>query len=270
MALLFGEEKIRSSEPARVAALPTAPVDHVRVTERFQSIEGEGLWIGRPTYLVRLAGCNLRCTYCDTKFSSWYDDEYEFVAAETLIDDALKLPASVAVSFTGGEPLFRPESELRALANVISVLDGWGYDVKIETSGTIVPPAWFPQCVYWSVAPKLHGMGKGTYLDVERLSWFVQTRNVQFKFVIGVRGGATDTTEDDFAALNMLLGMLPMLATQSIIIQPEGLCESTVEYLERYAKLVERTKASTLLMSCCDVRVLPQLHTVVWRNERRR
>ena len=100
----------------------------LRITEIFYSLQGESRTIGLPTVFVRLTGCPLRCTYCDT--------EYAFHGGERRsIDDILAQVASYSpryICVTGGEPLAQPEclTLLRALCDA-------GYEVSLETSGAM-------------------------------------------------------------------------------------------------------------------------------------
>lgn len=100
----------------------------LRITEIFYSLQGEARTVGLPTVFVRLTGCPLRCTYCDT--------EYAFHGGERRdISDILQQVADYSpryVCVTGGEPLAQPQCHelLRALCDA-------GYQVSLETSGAI-------------------------------------------------------------------------------------------------------------------------------------
>jgi len=100
----------------------------LRVTEIFHSIQGESSHAGRPCVFVRLAGCNLRCRWCDS--------EYTFTGGEkTSIDDVIERVRSYGcnlVEVTGGEPLAQKE----AFALIERLCDD-GFEVLIETSGSI-------------------------------------------------------------------------------------------------------------------------------------
>lgn len=100
----------------------------LRITEIFFSIQGESSHVGRPCVFVRLTGCNLRCTWCDS--------EYTFTGGERMsLDDVMARVASYGcrlVEVTGGEPLAQAE----AFA-LIARLCEEGYEVLIETSGSI-------------------------------------------------------------------------------------------------------------------------------------
>ena len=100
----------------------------ILVNEIFRSIQGEGTRAGRPCSFVRLAGCNLRCSWCDTRYA--LDKHTEMSQADVLARLAnLKCPM---VEVTGGEPLAQPVAVglLRELCQV-------GYEVLLETNGTL-------------------------------------------------------------------------------------------------------------------------------------
>jgi len=104
------------------------PMNSLRITEIFHSLQGESKTVGIPTVFVRLTGCPLRCQYCDT--------EYAFDGGELMeLDDIKKVLEEIAcdyVTVTGGEPLAQP--------NCLSLLEQLcdsGYNVSLETSGAM-------------------------------------------------------------------------------------------------------------------------------------
>ena len=100
----------------------------MKVIEIFESIQGEGRWMGTPVTFIRLAGCNLHCSWCDTK-ESWGD-----VGTEMSIYDICNQVEEFdnhIVVITGGEPTTQSR-----LSNLISTLNSSGYYVAIETNGT--------------------------------------------------------------------------------------------------------------------------------------
>lgn len=100
----------------------------MKVIEIFESIQGEGHWMGTPVVFIRLARCNLHCPWCDTK-ESWGD-----VGTEMTIDEIVKTVNTFGIKqvvITGGEPTIQEELPL-----LISSLKHTGYYVSIETNGT--------------------------------------------------------------------------------------------------------------------------------------
>lgn len=100
----------------------------MKVCEIFTSIQGESSYAGLPCTFVRLTGCNLRCIYCDTRYS--YDEGVEMSIDEII--SHIKLVSVNLVEITGGEPLLQPES----LRLITALLDD-GYDVLLETNGSL-------------------------------------------------------------------------------------------------------------------------------------
>src|SRR5687768_9622961 len=100
----------------------------LRITEIFHSIQGESTYAGRPCVFVRLTGCPLRCTWCDTEYAFHGGSELtieEVVARVRTYDCRL-------VEVTGGEPLHQPDS-----LTLVKQLCMEGFEVLIETSGAI-------------------------------------------------------------------------------------------------------------------------------------
>ncbi len=100
-----------------------------KVVEIFDSIEGEGKRCGMPATFIRLAGCNLRCSYCDTQYALFGEKE-ECQYTEMSIDDILNRDIKKCVTLTGGEPLIA--DGIAELANELLVR---GHEINIETNG---------------------------------------------------------------------------------------------------------------------------------------
>ena len=101
------------------------------VAEKFVSINGEGQKAGQLAVFIRFAGCNLRCSYCDTKWANDFDLTGENLTAEQILEYVLDTGVH-NVTLTGGEPLLRPEIE-----ELISMLVKAGLWVEIETNGSV-------------------------------------------------------------------------------------------------------------------------------------
>jgi 7-carboxy-7-deazaguanine synthase len=100
----------------------------MNICEIFHSIQGESSYAGLPCTFIRLAGCNLRCRYCDTTYALGEGKE---MSIEQVLDQALAYKSSL-VEITGGEPLFQPETPRLARA----LLDR-GREILIETNGSL-------------------------------------------------------------------------------------------------------------------------------------
>lgn len=100
----------------------------MKITEIFTSIQGESTYAGLPCTFVRLAGCNLRCVYCDTQYSH----EGGLEMSEEEITNEVSLVGVNLVEITGGEPLLQP-----GVIGLIQRLLNDGYQVLIETNGSM-------------------------------------------------------------------------------------------------------------------------------------
>ncbi len=125
----------------------------MRIAEIYVSLQGEGRLAGTPSALVRTSGCNLRCRWCDTPFTSW-----EPTGAERSVEDVQAAVAACGVGHvvvTGGEPLLFPET-----ADLCGRLRRDGLHVTIETAGTVAPDA-DPAAIadLMSISPKLASSG---------------------------------------------------------------------------------------------------------------
>jgi 7-carboxy-7-deazaguanine synthase len=121
----------------------------MRISEIYASLQGEGLLAGTPSTFVRTSGCNLRCVWCDTPFTSWKPEGRDLPLAAVLEAVTALAPRHVVV--TGGEPLLIDE-----VSELCGALGGGGYHVTIETAGSVLPAgASGPLCDLMSISPKL-------------------------------------------------------------------------------------------------------------------
>ncbi len=100
----------------------------LKVNEIFKSIQGESTYAGLPCTFIRLAGCNLRCTYCDTNYAYYHGREL----SDKEIISKIEEYGVKCIEFTGGEPLLQEETP-----PLIKNLLDKGYNVLIETNGSI-------------------------------------------------------------------------------------------------------------------------------------
>ncbi len=118
----------------------------MRIAEIFSSKQGEGVWTGVPSSFIRVIGCNLRCSFCDTKYASWYPEEGEEMTLEEIISIVMRMDQKHVV-ITGGEPMLFTETIL-----LTKLLRDMKYKITIETSGTMDLPV---ECDLMSISPKL-------------------------------------------------------------------------------------------------------------------
>ncbi len=101
------------------------------LSEIFYSIQGEGTRAGMPCIFVRLQGCRLRCSWCDTPYALELNQQETITSGQAIIDKIISIPCNF-VEFTGGEPL-----EQKEIKTIMSYLCDKGYIVAIETAGYI-------------------------------------------------------------------------------------------------------------------------------------
>ncbi len=221
--------------------------------EIFGSIQGEGVNIGKPAVFLRLGLCNLKCTWCDTKYTwNWsiYDSHEQLVemSLEDIEQEILRHNRKYLV-VTGGEPMLQQNQ----LIPLLEHLENSGFFIEIETNGTIIP-AWslLKLVDHWSVSPKLQNSGNSQSLREvpECYRLFASITSSHFKYVI--------QNEDDFKEVRSLAdkyGLIP----EKIILMPEA--QNIEELRDRSKWLVELCKTQGYMFST-------RLHILLWGNER--
>ena len=202
----------------------------MRVCEIFNSIQGEGLTMGAPTVFVRAVGCNLRCSWCDTGYS------FEGGTDMTVDDILEEVGDCFRVCFTGGEPMLQP-----AAVELIERLVSKGIQVVLETNGSVdlseVPR---DPLVMISMDIKCPSSGMTDRMMLSNID--LLSSKDQLKFVI------KDQADLDFAVGFVRSHRIPC----PVIFGPVG-------GTGRLEWLVDR-----VLREHLDVRVLPQLHKIIW------
>ncbi len=114
------------------------------ISETFSSIQGEGVLVGTPSFFIRTSGCNLRCRWCDTPYTSWLPEGHRRSVDELVAEAESAGLRHVVV--TGGEPLLQ-----REIGSLTARLAAAGRHVTVETAGTIDPEF---HCDLLSLSPK--------------------------------------------------------------------------------------------------------------------
>jgi 7-cyano-7-deazaguanosine (preQ0) biosynthesis protein QueE len=235
---------------ATAVASPQAPL---RVAELFgPTVQGEGPSAGQRAVFVRLSGCNLDCSWCDTPYTwDWirFDpaEESREIPAENVLEWVLDRDADLVV-ITGGEPLIQH----RRLAPLIAGLTARGRRVEIETNGTILPDRGWSEQVTFNVSPKLAGSGVPLARRIRPrvLRAFNESGRAVFKFVID---GDADVVE--------LVELQTELELTPIWVMPQGITAASIQ-------LGLRSLADPALAHGWNI--ASRLHVLLWGDERGR
>ena len=175
----------------------TTPSDRLLVSEIFESVQGEGVSLGVPSVFLRLAHCNLRCGWCDTKYTwDWHTYDIRKEVREYSLDqtvDTLQRLRPRNLVVTGGEPLLQQT----ALVSLLRRL-GRDWTSEVETAGTLVPDAQLTAIITrWNVSPKLGNSGNPTdkRLRPEALRAFAALPNASFKFVLAATADLAEVSD---------------------------------------------------------------------------
>lgn len=221
----------------------------MKIAEIFYSLQGEGMLMGVPSLFIRTSGCNLRCAWCDTPYTSW-EPEGEEMSVEAIVTAARERPARYAV-VTGGEPMIAPD-----VVALTEALRQCGYHITIETAGTVYAPV---VCDLMSVSPKLaNSTPEGRWAEAHDrlriqpglLRKLISRYEYQLKFVV-----RQPEDLDEVRALTASLKAFP----DRVVLMPEGTDKAVLH--ERSLWLAEICKQEGFRFS-------PRLHVDLWGNRR--
>ena len=213
------------------------------VSEVFASLQGEGALAGVPSFFIRTSGCNLRCRWCDTPYTSWRPEGRRSSVTE-LVRSAHEARVHHVV-VTGGEPLLQ-----RQIGELTSALADRGFHITVETAGTVSPPF---VCDLLSLSPKTAGSDphgrwrlrhrrvRSSLAPMRRL--LERFTEVQLKFVV--------ESPDDIQDVHDTLDRLPPVEPWRVQLMPEGTTASEVA-----------SKARMVAALCAEhgFRYTPRLH----------
>jgi 7-carboxy-7-deazaguanine synthase len=226
----------------------------LKISEIFYSIQGEGTLVGVPSVFVRTSGCNLRCTWCDTPYTSWQPEGEERTVG-SIVEEVDSYDSSYVV-ITGGEPMIAPQIE-----ELTEELAGRSArHITIETAGTVDAQV---RCDLMSISPKLanstpHARDNGRWADQhERLRYqpeilrrLIQLYPYQLKFVV--------TEPGDLQQVNAIVSEIGASRSR-VVLMPEGVDAGVLA--ERGRWLAEIAKQE-------GFRMTPRLHIDLWGNRR--
>ncbi len=214
------------------------PEHHLTVNEIFYSLQGESLYAGLPCVFVRLTGCSLRCSYCDTTYA--YKDGRTMSISDVL--DQVRAWNCRLVEITGGEPLDQQHTP-ELITRFLDV----GYTVLMETNGTIDIRLADSRCIK-IMDVKCPGSGESEKNDLENLNRLGPKD--ELKFVI------TDHRDYEFAK-NLLADKWPLGFPVPVL------------FSAAWPSLAPAKLAAWILADNLPVRLQVQLHKILWPSEDR-
>jgi 7-carboxy-7-deazaguanine synthase len=212
----------------------------MKIAEIFRSLQGEGFLTGTDSIFVRASGCNLRCWFCDTPYSSWEPEGDDLSVDEILrqVDELLINDRTCGHAvLTGGEPMLFAE-----LVPLTAALKERGLHITIETAGTLFQPL---DCDLMSISPKLAGSGPTADQDRRWHRRHERTRHApaviqelvdeypyQIKFVVDSLA--------DCAAAEAWLKEFPQIDRACVLLMPQGtdldVLDEKATWLEPYCR----------------------------------
>ncbi len=211
--------------------------------------------MGVPSTFVRVSGCNLRCTWCDTPYASWEPEGEDIPVGE--IASRVRGLGARHVVITGGEPMIMP-----GIGELCDAFKSGGHHLTMETAATIFSPVKIDLA---SLSPKLSNStpveregGKfAAAHEKHRLNYEVIQRfidscaEVQLKFVV--------SRESDVMEIQQILEQVKGWKTDDVLLMPEGIDAKVLE--ERSAWVSDICKRE-------GFRFCPRLHILLWGNRR--
>jgi 7-carboxy-7-deazaguanine synthase len=214
------------------------------VSELFYSIQGESTWAGLPCVFVRLAGCNLRCRYCDASYT-WQEEGRRMRLAD--IEQWLAGFPGIMAEVTGGEPLLQD-----GVHTLLARMVAGGRRVLLETNGS-VSLAGIPDAVHVILDIKCPGSGMDHLTDWDNIA-LIRQRNRdqprdQLKFVL--------TSAADFYWAGEVIGRYGLIDAVPVLMSPVQ------------PDLPPQKLAELILGERLNVRLQMQLHRILWPDRHR-
>jgi 7-carboxy-7-deazaguanine synthase len=187
----------------------------MKVNEIFYSLQGEGFLAGVPSVFIRLAGCPLRCRWCDTKYA-WDNEAGTDYSVEKILQTVQQIQSKFIV-ITGGEPMINAD-----LPQLVQQLKAAGKHITIETAGiTFIQDL---ACDLMSISPKLSNstptepkldaVHENSRLNIVVMRQLVDSYNYQLKFVVDSR--------KDLEEINQILEKIGDVKPEKVMLMPQA------------------------------------------------
>jgi len=222
------------------------------INEIFYSLQGEGFLAGLPSVFVRIAGCPLRCRWCDTKYA-WAEDAGQERGIAEIVEAVEQWPCRFVV-ITGGEPMVN--FEIRQLARELKAADK---HVTIETAGIAYIPD--VSCDLMSISPKLSNsvpaeaepaaIHKDSRLDLAVLGELAANYHYQLKFVVD--------TVNDLSEIQEVIEQTGNINPEMVMLMPQAATRN--ELLAKSPMVAEICKSAGFAF--CQ-----RLHILLWDDQR--
>jgi len=225
----------RPSDRKQLTARIPSELPYVFISEIYRSRQGEGLLTGTDSVFVRLSGCNLRCDFCDTPYTSWQPEGTHLTVAEVF--QQVSEFKTRHVVLTGGEPLLFPD-----IVPLCDLLREARHHITIETAGTVAQPV---ACDLMSISPKLSNSTPsveraGTWRERHErardvpavIRHLTSAYEYQLKFVVGTLADCQEVEE--------WLERYPTSRRDRVLLMPQGIdlraLEAIALWLEPYCR----------------------------------
>ena len=223
----------------------------MRISEFFYSLQGEGFLVGVPSVFIRLAGCSLRCRWCDTKYA-WEQSAGMYYDIDKVVQEVQNFDCGYVV-ITGGEPMMDTE-----LPKLVKKLKALGKYITIETAGIAFLPDMV--CDLMSISPKLSNSRpknaadaaahEDSRLDLAIVGELIDNYDYQLKFVVD--------SKDDLPEINETLDKLGDVDRTKVLLMPQA--KTSRELLAKSPMVAEMCKQTGFAFG-------QRLHILLWENK---
>ena len=222
------------------------------INQIFYSLQGEGFLAGVPSVFIRLAGCTLRCRWCDTKYA-WDATAGDQYSIEEILKAVGQWPSRFIV-ITGGEPMIN-----RDLPELVRQLKACDKHITIETAGIVFVPA--IACDLMSISPKLSNstpdddqlaaVHEKARLNISALAELISNYQYQLKFVV--------ESTHDLPEIQKTVEKIGNVDSAKVMLMPQAVTRN--HFLTTAPMVADMCKRSAFAFS-------QRLHVLLWNNEK--